>query len=321
MTPHLRLSGAAGGTSPHASAWACPLCGSPSRRRFARHGIWVRDCTQCAHRFAEVVPAPDHVDAMYGDAYFEGGGAGYADYRRAAVLLREQGRRYGEIVARHRAPGRMLDVGAAAGFMLQGFHDAGWAGCGIEPNARMARFAREQLALDVACGIAEDIRSGQAFDLVAMIQVMAHFADPVQVLSKVAAATAPDGWWLIETWDCTSLSARVLGRRWHEYSPPTVLHWFSRARLTALVERFGLRVVAHGRPVKRLLGAHAKSLLHYKLRAMRGGRFVAPALRLIRDDWQLRYPAEDVFWILCRREGAGATRDQGAVARRRTDSR
>ena len=63
----------------------CPLCGTPGRRRFAAHGIPILDCPACRHRFAGLVPPPTHIDTVYADAYFNGGGAGYPDYL-AAVL-------------------------------------------------------------------------------------------------------------------------------------------------------------------------------------------------------------------------------------------
>ena len=67
---------------------------------------------------------------VYRDDYFNGGGAGYSDYASEAEMLRGRGRDYGFKLARHARPGRMLDVGAAAGFILQGFVDQGWSGIG-----------------------------------------------------------------------------------------------------------------------------------------------------------------------------------------------
>ena len=66
------------------------------------------------------------------------------------------------------------------------------------------------------------------YDLVVMLQVIAHLVDPLATGRRIAELLRPDGLWLVETWDRESRTARLFGRRWHEYSPPSVLHWFSR---------------------------------------------------------------------------------------------
>ena len=92
--------------------------------------------------------------------------------------MRAHGRRYGELLKRFAPAGELLDVGAAAGFILQGLSDAGWRGAGLEPNDRMAAFAREQSGLTVHTGSLESFTTTRKFDAVSLIQVVAHFVDP-----------------------------------------------------------------------------------------------------------------------------------------------
>lgn len=294
----------------------CPVCDGTTRALFTVHGHTIRHCPHCDHRFAADAVRPDHVGAVYGDDYFTGGGAGYPDYLAGAAMLRAHGRRYGQLVRPYLTPGRVLDVGAAAGFVLQGLADAGWQGVGLEPNAAMAAHARGVLGLDVRVGTLEapgDLRADDpgagdgahpGFDLVAMIQVVAHFHDLRTAFENARRLTRPGGCWLIETWDSSSLSARLLGRRWHEYSPPSVLHMFSRGSLTRLAAAFDMEPVAGGRPAKRISGAHVKSLLGYKLGAGAAAAPLRAALRLLPDRVELPYPSEDLFWTLFRRRAA-----------------
>jgi SAM-dependent methyltransferase len=281
---------------------ACPLCGSPSRRRFAIHGIWLRDCDACGHRFADYAPSADHVARVYGNAYFEGGGAGYADYIAEGSALRARGRWYARLVERWTRPGDVLDVGCAAGFFLRGFVDAGWTGHGVEPNPAMAEHARTQLGLDVRTGTLEDLQVTERYDLVTLVQVVAHLVDPRRALTAAAAALKPSGLLLVETWDRRSWTARILGRRWHEYSPPSVLHWFSRRGLSDLGRAVGLRHEAEGRPRLKRIGAdHARSLVTYKYGGSRAGRAALAALAAFPSAWTLPYPADDLFWMVFRR--------------------
>ena len=239
-----------------------------------------------------------HVGDLYDDSYFTGGGAGYADYLSEATLIRERGRRYADLLARHMQPGRVLDVGAAAGFFLAGLVDSGWRGCGLEPNPTMARYGQETLGLDIRRLALEDLRDDERYDLLTFVQVGPHLVDPRQALDAAARVTSDGGIWLIETWNCKSLTARAFGKHWHEYSPPSVLHWFSPQRLRRLVESFGLREVARGRPSKRLNAAHAKSLLRHVLGDSAWARPLHALAGLVPDRLNLPYPAEDLFWAL-----------------------
>jgi len=281
----------------------CPICHTPPRRLFEKHGYGICRCDECRYRWAEIPARPDHVSRVYGDDYFEGGGAGYSDYASEGPILAAHGRRYGEMLRRYTAPGHVLDVGAAAGFILKGFCESGWSGRGIEPNDRMAEHARTRLGLDVRTGTLEELPRDDHYDLISMIQVLSHFVDVTEALDVAASLTRPGGFWLIETWNPESWSARVFGRHWHAYSPPSVLHWFSPAGLERLTARFGFSRVTVGKPAKWINGGHAKSLLRFHLAHSWWGRLPARVADVIPDRLSIRYPSEDVYWMLFRKGG------------------
>jgi SAM-dependent methyltransferase len=276
----------------------CPVCGGPTDRRFNHRGYWILACEDCRHRTAEIAPAADHVATTYDDGYFEGGGAGYEDYTSEAEILIGHGRRYGQLVKDYTVAGRVLDVGAAAGFMLKGYMESGWIGEGIEPNERMAEYARTRLGVPTTTTTLENFHADIAFDVVSMIQVIAHFINPREALRVADSVTRPRGFWLIETWNRESLTARLFGKQWHEYSPPSVLHWFSPQGILRLGAEFGYREVGYGRPSKWISGKHAKSLVHYRLESSHLGRAANSLLRFLPDNLTLPYPAEDLFWML-----------------------
>lgn len=99
-----------------------------------------------------------------------------------------------------------------------------------------------------------------------------------------------------------SCSAWLFGSSWQEYSPPSVLHWFSPAAVRQLFEPAGFRFVASGRPSKWLNVGHARSLLDYKAHESLPVRGAALLLRPIPEWLDLPYPSEDLFWMLLRRE-------------------
>lgn len=276
----------------------CPICGSATRRVFCVRGQFhIRACDSCLHRCAEWQPPVGHVSEIYDDSYFFGGGAGYPDYISEGPLLRKRGLDYARLLRRYVEPGALLDVGAAAGFLCDGFRSEGWYPEALEPNPAMAAHARDQLNLTVHPGTLEDFSGHQSYDLISMIEVVAHFTDLCRAFTKAAALTRAGGFWLIETWDSRSLTARAFGRHWHEYNPPSVLHYFSRQSLERLAANFGFHRVACGRPGKQIAWRHARSLLDHQFRS-RWFRYISG---LIPDDLVLPYPAEDLFWMLLRK--------------------
>jgi SAM-dependent methyltransferase len=278
--------------------WNCPVCGARTRRVLCVRGdSQIRGCGFCLHRFAELQPAADHVSTVYGDSYFFGGGAGYPDYLSEGTLLREHGRRYARRIARYVEPGSVLDIGAASGFLCDGFRSEGWRPEGLEPNETMARYGRNNLRLVVHTTALEDFVSPHRYDLISMIQVLGHFTNLHQALRKAADLTRERGFWLIETWNNRSLTARVLGKHWHEYNPPSVLNYFSRQSLELLAGQFGFEPVASGHPSKRIMWKHARSLLNHQV----PWRWFHNVTGLVPDNSVFPYPSEDLLWILFRK--------------------
>ena len=284
----------------------CPLCRSDGTTlAFLAHGQEIYRCPGCAHRFHIPSVSPEqHVSSVYGDAYFDGGGAGYENYTAEKEVLTRAGERYGKLAAKYCSPGSCVDVGAAAGFLLEGMQSAGWHGVGVEPNPRMADLGRQR-GLDMYTGSFEEFcwDRPQTVDLVSMVQVAAHFVDPVSSLRVATELLKHNGLLLIETWDRNSWTARGFGKRWHEYSPPSVLHWFTRKSLRELAEGLKLRRVAEGRPAKRIQLGHGLSLLRHKMGGSVFGRMVTAPLAWVPQDWVVPYPLDDVFWALFQKQG------------------
>lgn len=132
------------------------------------------------------------------------------------------------------------------------------------------------------------------------MQVLPHFVEPAAALHIARRCTAAHGLWLIETWNRRSIAARLRGETWHEYSPPTVLHWFTPRSLDRLVARFGGTLLERGRPNKRIAAGHAKSLLRGRANDGAIDRCLYHLANLIPDRLTLPYPGDDVFFSIYR---------------------
>jgi len=267
---------------------------------FAKQGHPIFACKDCRHQFAVPGTRDRHVERVYDESYFTGGGAGYDDYLAEGRLVRRSGARHARRLERYLEPGRLLDVGAAAGFLLQAFLSTGWRGEGVEPNPQMAEYGRAALGLDITATAFEDFETSRRCDLITMVQVISHFIEPAACAAKAHALLKPGGHLLIETWDRASITAKLFGRAWHEYSPPSVLHWFTAGHLSRWLAGQGFEEIARGRMLKWIDVAHARSLLESKLTS-RAGRLAISPLRLLPPRMAVPYLGDDLFWLLLRR--------------------
>ena len=287
------------------TARQCPLCQCATRPRLEVRGLAYHHCPDCSHQFLDYVPAPSHVADHYDDGYFTGRGDGYPDYLAGRDLLVARGRKYAKKFAAltGRTAGDLLDIGSAAGFLAKGFGQQGWTVQGIDPCPTMAAHANGKEHVPTTNRCVEAFETDQRFDLILLVQVIAHLEDPAGVFGKIRSLLKPGGHVLIETWDNQSLTARILKSRWHEYNPTSVLHAFSMRSLATLAEQQGFETIRSRRTIKRIKCAHAKSVISHKYGGSPLHRYlVKPALALLPNGLSLPYPADDLFWSCIRKQ-------------------
>jgi 2-polyprenyl-3-methyl-5-hydroxy-6-metoxy-1,4-benzoquinol methylase len=277
----------------------CTVCNSnKTELKFLKNGYGIIHCLACGHLFTDFMPGPKEVDQIYSDDYFFKGGAGYDDYTLEKNMLIKRGEYYAEKMGRWMTPGAVLDVGAAAGFILKGFENKGWQGRGVEPNRSMVEYGKNEVGVNIKTGTIETVEFEEKFDLVILIQAAAHIYDLHNSMKRINAFLNPGGHVLIETWNKDSLTAKVFGRNWHEYSPPGTLNYFSKKTLNQLMLSHDFTKVVEGTPKKSIHSKHAKSLIKHKLLESKGLKWATPLVSLIPDNMIIPYPSEDLFWAL-----------------------
>jgi len=272
-------------------------CNEEKKVLFEKKGYPILECEKCSHKFTKIADHDEHLNEIYSDEYFFAGKEGYPNYLDQQDLLCAHGRRYAKLLSKYTKRGRVLDVGCAAGFILKGFEQSGWECYGIEPNETMAAYGREHLHLRIEANNIENFSTDKKFDLINIIQVIGHVYDPDQTLQNVSCLLNKNGLVLVESWNRNSLSARILGKRWHEYSPPSVIHWYSDKTLTELFNYHGFKLIAKGHPVKRISVEHALSFLEAK-RPLRYFKKGIQAMRRLSGKLTMINPFFDVKWYV-----------------------
>jgi SAM-dependent methyltransferase len=222
------------------------------RTKFQKDGIEILECRACGLAFW--VPDTEfRPEGVYGPDYFGGAGAGadesagagsgYDDYASLEPALRASFAKRLKSALPAKPGARLLDVGAALGFGVSEAASAGFAAFGLEVSRSAARGAATVApgTIVAANGLHLPFRAA-SFDAVALWDVLEHLSDPAAALREIARVLVPGGRLLLTTGDVGSLLARFSGARWHLYTLPEHLFFFSRRSLRLLLAAAGFEI-------------------------------------------------------------------------------
>ncbi len=232
----------------------CPACGSSRfRRAWAIQQYVFSRCAACASLWVENPPAADALASLYSDgSYFEnpdfGSSTGYHGYLDYLADRDEIAAKFALVLAHIEAqvqPGRLLDIGAGPGLLVATARDRGWDASGIDLNPWAARYAREELGVEVREAALGDLRAEATdFDALAMMDLVEHVPDADRLMADALRVLRPGGILAVLTPDAGSAISRALGRRWPEaIRAPEHLTLFSRAGLATLLARHGFETI------------------------------------------------------------------------------
>ena len=237
--------------SPHdavnGSLLACRICGgrlkphlpgaggaltadalSPSRHEPGLHADLLA-CRECGAVQQQGMPAGPRLHDLYREMHDEAYLAEQAGRRATAVRLLD-------LIGGHARAGRLLDIGCGHGLLLDEARRRGYDPVGLELSRSAARYAREELGLDVHEVPLEAFADPHGFDVVVLADVLEHVDDPVAGIDRAARLLAPGGVLCVLTPDPSSVTARLAGPRWWGYLPAhtcLIPRWTLRELLAA----------------------------------------------------------------------------------------
>jgi 2-polyprenyl-3-methyl-5-hydroxy-6-metoxy-1,4-benzoquinol methylase len=211
----------------------CWICAGPSRLLEAYRPLALFHCPRCELVFQPLL-ASDEIRDAYDATYFENYGFGYR-YDDGGQRQREARMRL-DLIARWATPGRLLEIGSAAGIFLSAAHARGWEAEGIEPCESVAVQARQR-GTRTQIGFVEDIPlEPQSYDVVCGWHVLEHIPNPLPALQKLRLALRLGGVAIFEVPNFGGTRSRREGPAWPYLDPGHHVNQFSPASIQALFE-------------------------------------------------------------------------------------
>lgn len=146
---------------------------------------------------------------------------------------------------RRRLPASLLDVGCGAGQFLLRAARAGFDTQGIDPDPRSVGFVLDELELTVRRGSLEVLADDEHFDVISMLGVLEHIANPVEFLTDASAHLNEGGELLVGVPNVASLNRRLSRLSQHDWDmllEPGHLYHYSQRTLQMVGERARLRM-------------------------------------------------------------------------------
>jgi len=242
----------------------CYVCGSAELSpKYVIDGFHLVTCAGCSLVFVKEKLSIEELDAYYAqdivaDNFVYNDPANLPNLNYYFYALRD-------LIATHKAPGRILDVGCASGSFLDVME--GWDCYGIEFAGNYADKAIAKYGKAIHCGTLEDYPGpDNYFDVITLQDVFDHVRDPLATLRVCHRLLKPNGLIIIKVHNISCLYAYLTGSRYHCLIPPMHLSYFNKRSLREALGRTGFRTLYH-----RFIG-HRLSLKTVAYRLSTSGR-------------------------------------------------
>lgn len=173
----------------------------------------------------------------------------YKKYHRDRDYLENEGlfkniftKRFNILKRFIKQPGKVLDIGASTGTMLDVFKEHGWQTWGVEPSE--SALVAENKGHGIIHNYFEDvILKNNSFDLVILNHTLEHLDDPVGILTKVRRILRNSGTVFVDVPNFGSLSSKILKKCWPYLAPEEHKHQFTKQSLGQILKKSGFKVV------------------------------------------------------------------------------
>jgi 2-polyprenyl-3-methyl-5-hydroxy-6-metoxy-1,4-benzoquinol methylase len=222
----------------------CEVCGSTTfRPMFDKLDHHFVRCEACGLERITPQPTDETLAKIYGSHYYDAWGL----HENEEIVAQLKRRTFQFVLGKMPGPNgssKLLDCGAATGFLLEVARDLGYDPYGLELSEFGAKAIATKFGADhVFCGELEAASfSPGEFGAVTMCDYIEHVRDPRRTLELARRLLKPGGVLALTTPDTGSLSHRVLRTGWTHYKIEH-LFYFNQENLARLLRQSGFASV------------------------------------------------------------------------------
>ena len=203
-----------------------------------QNGIRLVRCLRCGLVYTNPIAGIDEIYKQY------------LQLEDELYVAEEKGRRIAakfilKKILKYKSGGRLLEIGCAAGFLLDEAKRSGWDVYGVDPSKWLLNFADQKFGLKLICGLLEDATfAPNYFDVIILSDVLEHFINPKEELERLRGMLKSGGVLYISTPDIDSIMSRVFKAKWWGIQKGH-LYYFSKRTLSNLLDVCGFKPVGY----------------------------------------------------------------------------
>jgi len=167
-------------------------------------------------------------------------------YEMSRMARSLQAKRILSTIGKYKPNGRLLDVGAGSGILVEEAINLGYGAEGIEPSKWLVQKAKEY-NLSVYLGTLPNIKIKGLYDVVTLIDVIEHVYDPLGFLFRVKDLVNKEGIIVAVVPDVGSFLARLMGKKWWHFRVAH-LGYFNKYNFIKIFDKIGFKPVKLRRP-------------------------------------------------------------------------
>lgn len=235
----------------------CIVCGQEQSFKFCQDKYQYYSCKGCGLLSTYPTPEVSDIEEHY-SRRFEHGNYRLAQEFMAYYLAVYKGY-VRQLEKRSKENGlclrgsKILDIGCFTGELLELLRDKGSDVYGLELQHKAREIANSKLHGRVfKADVCSTNFPQEEFDMILMMGVIEHAADPIRLLTQAVRFLKPGGLLMLQTPASDSVMAKIMGRYWPPCAPIEHIHLFSVRSLRLLLGDLGLEDIEVRRHWKKL---------------------------------------------------------------------
>ena len=148
-------------------------------------------------------------------------------------------------IEKRKKPGKILDIGCAAGFFLESAQKHGWQVYGIDTNKEAINHCQKLVESSrLFQGTLEKANfKPNFFDVITLFEVLEHMPDLQAFLAETKRILKPQGLLALNVPNRAGVVSRLLGQHWFDYKRLQHLYFFSPQTLKMVLKKNDFKII------------------------------------------------------------------------------